>query len=61
MVAQCPTCSRKLHGIPFMFVATTQSQRTCPKCRTIWRITARPMVRRADVSATQLDWWPVKP
>lgn len=54
--AACPQCGRRLMGIPFYFAATTQSQRTCPKCHTRWAIIARPMIRRADVSATKLEW-----
>jgi len=54
--AQCPHCQRTLHGIPFMYAATTQSTRRCPSCQTTWRILARPMVRRADISATRLEW-----
>jgi hypothetical protein len=56
MRADCPQCGRRLLGIPFYFAAVSQSTRTCPKCKTVWRILAKPMVRRADVSATRLDW-----
>lgn len=56
MRADCPQCGRRLLGIPFMFNAVQQSTRTCPKCRTRWRILAKPMIRRGDVSATRLEW-----
>jgi ribosomal protein S27AE len=54
--ADCPQCGRRLQGIPFMFDAVTESRRSCPKCHTRWRILAKPMIRRAGVSATRLEW-----
>jgi hypothetical protein len=55
-VAACPQCGKRLMGLAFYFAATTQSKRTCPQCRTRWAIIARPIVRRADLSATKLEW-----
>lgn len=50
--ADCPQCGRRLMGIPYFFAAVCQSTRTCPKCKTVWRILATPL----RYAVTKLEW-----
>jgi predicted RNA-binding Zn-ribbon protein involved in translation (DUF1610 family) len=50
--ADCPQCGRRLLGIPYYRVAVNQSTRTCPQCKTLWRILATPV----RFNVTKLDW-----
>jgi hypothetical protein len=56
MPIKCPQCDKRLKQIPFMYAATLQSTRSCPQCKTTWRILAKPNRRQPGYDITILDW-----
>jgi hypothetical protein len=52
----CPHCQRRLRDGEGWPVSTSVYDRTCPRCRSRWRVIVRPLAQTDAVRFHQVDW-----